>query len=135
MNNVRHAHNLDAQANSDANGIEFNPLEDMTRAEFGYDADVNVLVKRGLPMGRQAQYGEQDLTVTLSDRHLAAHQAAQAFQNLPQAIRAKYRSWVELLQADPKDLEALTQDTPVTPEAPPASAGQTPSPASSPSPQ
>lgn len=123
---IRHAFTLDVQANSDANIIELNPLDDMVRPEFGHESDINVLIKRGLSAARPSLYGEQDLTLTPSDRHLAAHEARAAFQRLPKAITDRFTGWVDLLRADPKALEELLAVPSPTSEAPPAPAGQAP---------
>lgn len=131
---ARHAYNLDRQANSDANGTT-TPGDDMVRPEFGYESDINVVVRRGLPAASQARYGTQDLTVTPSDAYLASHEATQAFLRLPPAIRARFNSWAEILQADPKLLDELVQPPQASPEAPAASAAQTSTPASGTSPQ
>lgn len=131
----RHAHTLDAQANSDANGIDCSG-DDKCRQEFGFDSDVNTIVARhGVPLPSGSHFGEVDYTHDLHARMNASIAASQAFQRLPLAIRERYSSWVEVLAADPEELTALLKPAPATPEAPPAPAGQAPTPVSSPSPQ
>ncbi|WNK14106.1 MAG: internal scaffolding protein [Microvirus sp.] len=112
---ARHAFDLDVQANSDSNGSSFTD-EDTVRPEFAGEADINVLARRGLPVGPPSQYGLQDYTSTFHDRLLAAREAAEAFQRLPEAITSRFKSWSDILASDPALLEKLMTSLTGTPD-------------------
>lgn len=73
-----------------------------TRQEFKDEADINKLLARyGVGAGtRPTTFGtEVDYTIDLQQALNAITDAKHAFRNLPQNLRARYKTWQDLLNA------------------------------------
>lgn len=87
---------------SDETAIVCDPSEDRARQEFKEESDVNVILRRFGAGGFEARpvvYGVQDLDLDLQGVYMAAEAASAGWQRLPEAVRRRYPSWVELMAA------------------------------------
>lgn len=76
--------------------------EDRTRQEFAAEADINVILRRFGAGGfepRPVRFGVQDFNDDLQGVMIAAREAQDAFERLPEKLRRRYPSWNELLPA------------------------------------
>jgi len=96
--------------------------EDRTRQEFADDADVNVILRRFSAGGfesRPVSYGMQDFGLDLQSVLASAEIASAAWLKVPEAARARYGGWQELLAAIERGEAALTPaEVPATADKP-----------------
>lgn len=87
---------------SDEAAISFDPVEDRARQEFKDESDINVILRKANAGGfepRPVQYGVQDFDWDLQGLYESQRIAAEAWQRLPEGLRARYKGWEELLPA------------------------------------
>lgn len=82
-------------------GISFVGTEDRTRQEFRDEADLNILLKRfGVGNNqRPLTFGEVDYTIDFQQALSAINDARDAWRKLPPAVRDRYPTWRDLLNA------------------------------------
>lgn len=99
---IRKQHDKKQPKISQETGIDFSGLKIITRQEDKLDADINHLLGRfgvGLPV-KQPEWGKTiDYSLDLQTAMGAIDEAKQAFQDLPDNLREKYRTWQNFLNA------------------------------------
>lgn len=100
----------------------------LTRQEFKADADINELLKRFGVTTRLPEWGKTvDFNLDLQTALAAIRDVKRAYRDLPDNLRAKYKSWQSLMNAIDQGRLTLEREEPpkapeppVPPPAPPA---------------
>lgn len=84
--------------------VIFNPADDTTRQEYKTESDINVILDRfGIDafknMPTPNSTGTFDFTIGLQDAMHAANGAREVFAQLPEGLRAKYKTWQAMMTA------------------------------------
>lgn len=104
---------LNEEASEEASISDFG--QDMTRQEFKADADINTILARYGVGSTQTipEFGIADYNLDLQTALNTVYKARQLWQRMPQDLRAKYKSWRELIAAmDKGELEILNSEEP-----------------------
>lgn len=84
-------------------GLVCPPEDNRTRQEFKDEADINNIVSRFYPFAppsaRVPQFGEQDMSLDLHSAMLAVQDAKEAYQTLPESLRASYPTYADFVSA------------------------------------
>lgn len=84
-------------------GLRCPPEDNRTRQEFKDEADINNVVARfypfAPPQARVPQYGEQDMSLDLHGALMAVQEARESYALLPEALRAKFPTYTEFVNA------------------------------------
>lgn len=89
---------------SRATALDFTGTRDMVRNEWAADADINNIMRRfgvtgQIPAQRNPEYRATDFDIDLQSALIAVNETKAAYANLPQDLKDKYGTWVELLVA------------------------------------
>lgn len=85
-----------------ATGLDTSDRPDLTRQEFREEADTNYLLSRfgvNVPMQRTPQFGEIDFDLDLHSAHIAVDRAQNAWYQLSEDLREKYKDPAGMLDA------------------------------------
>lgn len=95
----------DFDAKSEASGLDTSDRPDLCRQEDAKFTDINFQLKMfgADPFApRQPMFGTVDYNLDLTSALTATADAKFAFKRLPESLRAKYPSWIALLDAAEK---------------------------------
>lgn len=98
----------------------------LTRQEFAAEADINQLLKRFGVTSRIPEWGKSiDFNLDLQTALGAIRDVKRAYRELPENLRAKYKSWQSLMNAIDQGRLVLNQDEPPEPKKPQPDAAST----------
>lgn len=75
--------------------------EMITRQDKFHETEISYILRNhGINPDRPARFGEVDFSVDLQQAYALTRQAKQAYDRLPDELKAKYANWEEILLAD-----------------------------------